>query len=222
MNLPTAPYISVPARRLASWIASNAPAHTAVAVGPILPTLQFDPAEECSIPEVIDTRRNEFRTGRHLAREALAQLGCESTSMPADPDRVPRWPEGFVGSISHSGALCVAHVGRSRDLVAIGIDIEAVGRLNSDLSTLICSPEETNDHLLLRFVAKEAFFKAYFPVARTFLDFHDVHIMIDSNGTKFEAIIVNPECPSLHGSRKFAGALVVIEGYATAAVWITY
>ena len=38
--------------------------------------------------------------------------------------RLPIWPRGYLGSISHSGGLCVAHVGRRSDLLGIGVDVE--------------------------------------------------------------------------------------------------
>jgi 4'-phosphopantetheinyl transferase EntD len=157
--------------RIAAWIAATAPKGTVFGVDRIRPSGSFAAAEEAAIARAVTRRRDEFTTGRRLSREALARLGCAATSLPPDPDRVPRWPDGFVGSISHSGGLCIALVGRARELIGIGVDIEATARIDCKLAGLICRPEETDigeisgaiDLTLLRFVAKEAFFKAYFP-----------------------------------------------------------
>ena len=167
---------------LAAWIEANAPAKTAAAVGPIEEGEPFDPVEAAAMARAVKARRDEFHTGRRLARAALARLGCAPTAIPVGENRVPVWPPGLVGTISHSRALCAAHVGFARDLLGIGIDLELNAPVSSDLAERICRPDEkpaeADAAVLLRFVAKEAFFKAYFPLARTFLDFHDVRSRI--------------------------------------------
>lgn len=216
------------AERMAAWIAVTAPEGTAVAVDRIGPSAVFDAAEEAAIARAVARRRDEFTTGRRLAREALARLGCVAASLPPDPDRVPRWPEGFVGTISHSGGLCAALAGRARDLVGIGIDIEETARIRPGLASLICRPDETdldaiggvNDLILLRFVAKEAFFKAYFPATRAFLDFHDVRVAVDPASNRFEARLMRPSSPSLCGARAFVGRFAALGSHVVAGVWI--
>ena len=179
--------------------------------------------------EAVTLRRAEFTTGRRLAREALARLGAIEVSLPPDCDRVPQWPEGFVGSISHSGGLCAALVGRAADFVGIGIDIERTTCVDPELKPLICRPDEINldisdgaSSTLLRFVAKEAFFKAYFPPTRSFLDFLDVNVSLDRGGDCFEVRLMKANSPSVCGSRTFAGRLAALGDYAVAAVWINH
>jgi 4'-phosphopantetheinyl transferase EntD len=196
------------AKRIADWVAANAPNETAVMVDRIGPSAAFDAEEERAITRAITRRRDEFTTGRRLAREALSRLGCGAVSLPPDRDRVPQWPDGFVGTISHSGGLCAALVARTRDFVGIGIDIEETTRIQPGLASRICRPDETNgvtDLTLLRFVAKEALFKAYFPAMRSFLDLHDVRVSVNPASDRFEAQLMKPTSPSLHGSRAFAG-----------------
>jgi enterobactin synthetase component D len=125
--------------RIAAWIAATVPEGTSVAVDHIRSSAAFDAAEKEAIARAVARRRDEFTTGRCLAREALARLGCVAASLSPDRDRVPRWPEGFVGTISHSGSLCVALVGRARDLFGIGIDIEETIRMQPGLASLIVS-----------------------------------------------------------------------------------
>jgi 4'-phosphopantetheinyl transferase EntD len=214
--------------RIAAWITATAPKGTAVAVDRIRPSAAFDAKEEAAIARAVAHRRDEFTTGRRLAREALARLGCLASSLPPDPDRVPRWPDGFVGTISHSGGLCAALVGRDRDLAGIGIDVEEIARMQPGLASLICRPDEADvgetdrvvDLTLLRFVAKEAFFKAYFPAARGFLDFLDVRVSVDPESDHFEAQLMKPSSPSLCGSRAFDGRFAMLGSHVVAGVWI--
>lgn len=214
--------------RIAAWIAATAPVGTAAAVDRIGPSPIFDTTEAAAIVRPVAQRFNEFTTGRRLAREALARLGCLAASLPPDPDRVPRWPKGFVGTISHADGLCVAVVGRARDLVGIGFDIEANVRLQPALASLICRSDETGldetgraaDVTLVRFVAKEAFFKAYFPATRSFLDFQDVRVALDPVRGRFEAHLVDPDSPSLRGVRAFVGHFGILGSHVVAGIWI--
>jgi 4'-phosphopantetheinyl transferase EntD len=69
-----------------------------------------------------------------------------------------------------------------RDVGAIGIDVEPAESLPSELLDLVATPQErlriTDDpyHGRLLFVAKEAVYKALYPLDQTFLDHHDVQI----------------------------------------------
>src|SRR6185503_15191876 len=121
------------ARSMRSWFELVAPRDTAVSAGTIGPAVAFDNSERAAVAQAIAKRRDEFLTGRTLARQALHKLGCTTAAIPVGEHRMPVWPQGYVGSISHAGGLCVAHVGRSKDLTSIGIDIELVDALKSDL-----------------------------------------------------------------------------------------
>ena len=96
------------------------------------------------------------------------------------------------------------------------------------LALLICRPDETDldetggtvDATLLRFVAKEAFFKAYFPATRGFLDFQDVRVAVDPASDRFEARLMEPSRPSLCGARAFVGRFAMLGSHVVAGVWI--
>ncbi len=69
------------------------------------------------------------------------------------------------------------------DMDGIGIDIEPAESLPTELLGLVATPRErlTIDNYdpyggRLLFVAKEAVYKAVYPLDRTFLDHHDVEI----------------------------------------------
>jgi 4'-phosphopantetheinyl transferase EntD len=73
---------------------------------------------------VVPTRRLEYLAGRLAASAALRSAGADQSGVGRQ-DRVPRWPTGFCGSISHSSGLAVAIAARSEHWRALGIDIEA-------------------------------------------------------------------------------------------------
>src|SRR3979409_1002599 len=47
-------------------------------------------------------RQREFLAGRWCAEEALQCLGAGSTHVAMAKDRAPIWPDGVVGSITHT------------------------------------------------------------------------------------------------------------------------
>lgn len=209
----------------AAWIDRNSPAGTAVAAGPIENTEPFDDVEAAAMARAVEKRRNEFHTGRRLARAALAELGCTATAIPADGHRVPVWPPGFTGTISHSRNLCIAHVGSTHDLIGLGVDVELRKSLSADVASRICradeNPGRSGEAALMHFVAKEAFYKAYFPSARTFLEYHDVHIEFHETSGTFRACLMANNKPALAGRRSFTGHIAPLDDYIAAALWIT-
>ncbi len=218
--------MQAPLHPISLWIDSCAPAGTAVATGPISRAEPFDATEAAATASAVRTRFDEFHTGRRLARSALVQLGCQPTTIPVGESRLPIWPRGFVGTISHSRKLCVAHVGRASELYSLGVDIEPDAPLAHGLETSICRPDEDPNELerfpLLRFVAKEAFYKAYFSATGAFLEFHDVRIEFDHARSAFMASLMASEKPALAGRRAFEGCFTQRSHHLVAALWIMH
>lgn len=217
------------ARKLAEtvlqWFQAHAPASTATAVGPPESVAPFHPAEEAAVARAVHVRRDEFHTGRKLARTALKQLGCCPAPIPVDSDRVPVWPPGYLGSISHTRNLCIAHMGHVHEMAAIGIDVEPNACLPDNLAQVICRPDELQARpevdALVRFVAKEAFYKAYFFAVREPLEFQEISVEIDNSSGAFCAAIVAADKPAFSGRRSFPGRYAALAGNIVAAVWIT-
>lgn len=140
--------------------------------------------EEISVSRAVPTRRREFAAGRACARRGLEALAMPVAAIPADADRVPLWPEGVVGSISHSAETAIAALGSTEDWAAIGIDIERRSDVGTDIARTVCTPEEWEqnalhkDFIALMFSAKESVFKCVFPLERRFLDFQNVVITL--------------------------------------------
>jgi 4'-phosphopantetheinyl transferase EntD len=212
------------------WLQSVLPCGAASAGGGLLSLSDAPlfPVEETSVARAVSKRRTEFRTGRTYARAALAALGCAPAPIPVGESRQPVWPNGFLGSISHSGPICASVVGRSKYFAGLGLDFELDEALETDLYPLICREDELYlkqylagtaiDPGKLLFVIKEAVYKAYFPGAGVFLDFQDVKVEIDPARTGFQALLVNSSAPSLAGRRQLAGTYAHIDRYLIAFI----
>jgi enterobactin synthetase component D len=133
-------------------------------------------------------RQREFLAGRCCAAEALQCLGAGSTHVAMAENRAPIWPDGVVGSITHTGDFAAAAVAWAADIAAVGIDSEQIidPATARDIAD-ICMVDETTlfsaadgrsfcEFCTFVFSAKEAVFKCLFPLTRKFLEFSDVRI----------------------------------------------
>lgn len=177
--------------------------------GVVLETLEdLTLAEELSIPEqalvakAVPKRVNEFRAGRHCARQALRRLGIDRFDLLAGPNREPLWPSGVVGSISHSDHYAAAAVAAVGNIQSLGIDLEQAKPLARGTLKIVATPDEIQmisdfpankpwDTLL--FSAKEAFYKAWFPLTRSKLDFHDVLVTLCPDQNQFQVRILTED-----------------------------
>jgi 4'-phosphopantetheinyl transferase EntD len=155
-----------------------------------LPGAVLYPGEAELISRAVDKRRREFRTVRHCARRALRQLGLPPVAILRGSHGEPQWPPGVVGSMTHCAGYRAAAVARSGDIYTVGIDAEPNQPLPAGvLDAIALAPEQ---HMLSRlaaadratcwdrllFCAKEAIYKAWFPVAHRWLGFEDVAVTI--------------------------------------------
>ncbi len=135
-------------------------------------------------------RMLDFSTGRYCARNAMEALGISPQAVLMD-GRLPIWPEGIVGSISHSRKLCGAVAARLDCYYSVGLDIEEVSRFSPSLWNSICTdaelaelqqmqPEFRQNRVALLFAMKEAFYKFQFPITTQYLGFKDVTIQVES------------------------------------------
>lgn len=142
-------------------------------------------------------RQEEFRAGRAAARAALAALGHSGAVLPR-VGRLPRWPPGFVGSISHCPGLCVAAAAHARDFQAVGLDVEVRRRVGAHLHERICTSAERawmaaggrgEETATLLFSAKEATYKCLNPLTGVHLGFGDVEVAVDLESGTFVATV---------------------------------
>ena len=192
------------------------------------------PIESHYVSRAVAKRLQEFAAGRACARQALAAFGLPDVAVPAAPDRQPVWPDGFVGSITHTTGFCAAAVAARTSMRALGLDSEIVGAPTPDLWSTLCRPAELAwiDSLAaaqrpaavtLVFSAKEAFYKCQYPLVAEWLDFHDVRIDApawgDATGV-FTAAAMRRIRFASHASLPIEGRYVFHEQFVSAGVWL--
>lgn len=155
------------------------------------------PEEFAFVRQAVSRRQREFAAGRQAARQAMMAIGWPPVAIPSASDRSPVWPEGLVGSISHTSRSCVAVVCPSHHARGIGIDLEHDLPMEPELWGTICVPHErawvTAQTVSLQglwvtrlFSAKEAYFKWQYPQTGQMLDFQDVHVDFDIQSMGFD------------------------------------
>jgi 4'-phosphopantetheinyl transferase EntD len=167
------------------------------------PGLAPMPEEEPLIARSVAKRRNEFITVRHCARMALGELGFPPAPILKGDKGEPCWPDGVVGSLTHCAGYRGAVVGRGAIVRSVGVDAEPHDVLPDGVLDAISLSEERSkmaalpagvhwDRIL--FCAKEATYKAWFPLTKRWLGFEDAHITFDVDGSgpggTFESVIL--------------------------------
>jgi 4'-phosphopantetheinyl transferase EntD len=205
------------------------------------PDATLFPEEEALVRDAVVKRRREFTTARHCARTALAGLGIPPVPVLAGSRREPLWPHGVVGSITHCLGYRAAAVGFADAVVTIGIDAEPNEPLPPGVLDSIARPEELSwvahrqrtqpavcwDRLL--FSAKESVYKAWYPLARRWLDFEEATVAVvpaDGSGAtgSFTARLEVPG-PVLPGAGRlthFVGRWLVCRGLALTAIAVEH
>ncbi len=191
------------------------------------------PQEQAAVAGAVDKRRREFGTARWCARQAMARLGVEPVAVLSGPKREPLWPAGVVGSITHCAGYRAAALARASDIVTIGIDAEPnepmpdgvlgtvslPGEAAAVAALLAADPAVRYDRLL--FCAKEAVYKAWYPLAGRWLGFEDAEITLVPDGT-FQARLLVPGPVLPTGElRGFAGRWLAERGLLLATIAAT-
>jgi 4'-phosphopantetheinyl transferase EntD len=186
--------------------------------------------EELSLgPKAIERRRVYFSMGRAAARDALAEFDIYGVAIERGPSGEPLWPAGIVGAITHAGDLAIAIVGRQTHYAGLGIDVEQLSRgLTARAARLICTPAEMDwvnpeagtTRLTMLFSAKEAVFKALFPIEGVWLGFGDAELTWHPERCAFEARLLktasstHPRGATLEVRCRVIGADVLSTTYA--------
>lgn len=164
------------------------------------------PEEELLIARAKEKRRREFASGRNCARVALQCLGLPPTAIGVGDHREPQFPKGISGSITHTLEYCAAAAIRKGSVLSIGIDAEFNQPLSQSVIDLILTPEERQiadphgsacnlDALI--FSIKEAFFKAFFPICRQYLDFADAVVTVFPDDRTFRLQLLRADMAAL-------------------------
>lgn len=141
-----------------------------------------------SIVKSVAKRRASFLAGRMLAARAFSCLQQPSAQIPIGPNREPIWPNGVIGSISHSADYCACILSTRMD-VNVGVDIEAMltPRAIAAVSKRVLTDTEKTwidennidadvfFHTVV-FSAKETIYKTLFPIVQNFFGFDAAEI----------------------------------------------
>lgn len=155
----------------------------------------LDRFEGIVVPEALAgavlKRRVEFAAGRFCARAALRRSSPALGNVPVGlgENREPCWPDGVVGTISHTAGCVAAAVARSDRVGGLGLDLERwmdpeapvrIGEMiavDGELATLASHTGWCpSDVLTLVFSAKESVYKCLYPRVRRYFGFHCARI----------------------------------------------
>jgi enterobactin synthetase component D len=181
------------------------------------------PPQGIALPPALDRatakRKIQYLAGRACACRAIERLKpAESVQAPQrDADGCPVWPQGLVGSISHTDAFATAAVALRSQAIALGVDAEAVmsEEAAAEVAGLVASEDETRRvaelaslarpaALTLVFSAKESLFKALYPPTRRPFDYLDCEIArLDSRERRFVVRLSTPF--DVFGAAEYAG-----------------
>jgi 4'-phosphopantetheinyl transferase EntD len=185
------------------------------------------PVEEAAIARAVGKRRREFITGRWCARQALAGLGVAPVAIPRGDRGAPAWPPGIVGALTHCAGYRAAIVAPATAYMSVGLDAEPDEPLPDGVLDTISLPGERErltrlaagpswERLL--FSAKESVYKAWFPLARRWLDFTECDVTLAEDGTFAARLLVAGPVPGFRGRWVAAGGLVATVIVQPAAV----
>jgi len=191
------------------------------------------PEEAPLIAKSVAKRRDEFITVRHCARLALGQLGVPPVPILKGDRGEPCWPDGVVGSLTHCTGYRGAAVGRIAGVRSVGIDAEPHDVLPDGVLDAISLPAERGeiprtmpqglhwDRIL--FCAKEATYKAWFPLTKRWLGFEDAHITFDADSTGLTGgfvsrILIDPAALSGRPLTALSGRWSVARGLVLTAI----
>lgn len=149
------------------------------------------PAEAELSAGYAERRRTEFAAVRVCARTALGDAGFAPAPIVKGARGAPVFPAGAVGALTHTEGLRAAAIARGADIRGVGLDAEPHGPLPDGVLRAVSLPTERAwvgalldaepglrvDRLL--FTAKEATYKAWFPLTRRWLGFEDAEIRFE-------------------------------------------
>ncbi len=186
------------------------------------------PAEAALGREAAPSRLDDLRRGRTAARRALRTLGASETTVLREPNGAPVFPEGFVGSISHTAGRALAAIGRTEQVGGLGVDVEKIEPgVQEDLADLFplaecqafatCFGLSEEASAIARFSLSESVYKAASVYLRRWIDFDECRFHPERN----RRIAIGACSPDLAAVLDGAGCKLETDGsYVLSAVWL--
>jgi 4'-phosphopantetheinyl transferase EntD len=146
------------------------------------------PQERAHAEALAEIRRREMICGRTALHLCLDDF---TPAILPDDRGAPQLPPGWVGSVSHKGALAAALVAPASAGGFVGLDLERAAPPKIDIARRILTarealalPEgelERGRAITLRFAIKEAIYKAIDPYLRRYVGFTEVEVELDGD-----------------------------------------
>jgi enterobactin synthetase component D len=170
-----------------------------------------------SCARAVRSRQLAHLAGRLCGEAALQALSGRCHAVGQLPDGAPCWPAGVLGSIAHDAHGALAVVAHCRDYRWLGIDVEPVLDepacqavrdvcLTAHERELLMASSWPIEEATVRFSAKEAYYKAVYPVLGGQMDFLDVELAPLTPGSP-QFRVVPASSPALRAE------LPVLEGH---------
>ena len=165
------------------------------------PNDRLFPEEQAIVAHAVEARQREYAAVRSCARVCLGRLGYPRVPILPGLGGAPTWPAGVQGSMTHCTGYAAAAIGRLPRISAIGIDAEPDAPLSDGVVDLVATaaeqqrlavtepePDSPNWDRLL-FSAKEAVYKAWFPLVGEWLDHQEAEIHFHPQEASFTALL---------------------------------
>ena len=185
-----------------------------------------------TLSNAVAKRQAEFLAGRLCARSALELSDNILTNVGLNEDRSPKWPDGIVGSITHTDRVAGAVVARRTDYLGLGFDFEwhiEQARAREIADSILTETDRSLEkelsgisfeyYLTLIFSLKESLYKALYPRAKKFMDFHDAEITA-LDGYDARMRLNRPVSADLGAGREFDAVHTYVDGLVKTLVYI--
>ncbi|WP_196583008.1 4'-phosphopantetheinyl transferase family protein [Aliivibrio fischeri] len=179
----------------------------------------------------VSKRKAEYVAGRYLAKQALNYLDARYDIVKTGKNREPIWPQGFVGSISHTGTTVICAVSSVNDHQRIGLDIERIMAKKTvlELHDIVLVSQEyplvRRDYQLdvatftAIFSAKESLYKALYPEVKRYFDFLDAMVtQMDLQQGRFSIQLLQTLTPELKANLVFKGQVFINQNHIITSI----
>jgi 4'-phosphopantetheinyl transferase EntD len=142
--------------------------------------------EARSIPARQPAMRRASGAARSVAHDLLADIGFNDFAILRASSGAPIWPDGITGSLAHDDEMAVAAVAPVSQIGSLGIDVEPARSLPDDIFTLVATRADVTDAVdrylagRVLFSAKEAVYKAVYPLDREILGYEDIAVDLNA------------------------------------------
>lgn len=178
---------------------------------------RFSQPFPAALANAVAKRRAEYLASRYCGQVLLEQAQAASTVIGTD-DRIPQWPSGWRGSISHSDRYALVVIAPKSAGLMPGIDIEQwQPEIVLETADMFASSDEQlllsalslpfPQALLTLFSAKESLYKSLWPEVRRYFDFQAAKVIdVDEVGQRFTLTLTETLTPALKCGTTFSGS----------------